>query len=294
MSTPVEDAAAENVVDGEHDTSPPPSKMTRTEWKAMLRQRKHLNTVCSQGSEQSDDDFPAGDAVEIDSDGSDSPPAESDRLTPIPKFRGNDSDSDDEVAQPDLGHGDLLKDLENVTDSSDSSRRSLGNTEYNESNDLLEHARPISPLNLTELPESSTGPHRLYDLLKISLEYRHSSDDLLIHVCCVCAFQKTPCFSQADRVATLRKRMAIYSPSDNMLSPCTMKLNRPKNFFRMRQAKASSLLSAEQLGEDSDDVVEVENTITGEADTTEDDGTSKTGDEDIGAESQEGSDHDDI
>ncbi|KAL3982854.1 Spo12 family protein [Acanthocheilonema viteae] len=263
MSTPVEDAAAENVVDGEHDTSPPPSKMTRTEWKAMLRQRKHLNTVCSQGSEQSDDDFPAGDAVEIDSDGSDSPPAESDRLTPIPKFRGNDSDSDDEVAQPDLGHGDLLKDLENVTDSSDSSRRSLGNTEYNESNDLLEHARPISPLNLTELPESSTGP-------------------------------KTPCFSQADRVATLRKRMAIYSPSDNMLSPCTMKLNRPKNFFRMRQAKASSLLSAEQLGEDSDDVVEVENTITGEADTTEDDGTSKTGDEDIGAESQEGSDHDDI
>ncbi|VDP15643.1 unnamed protein product [Onchocerca flexuosa] len=89
--------------------------------------------------------------------------------------------------------------------------------------------------------------------------------------------------------------MAIHSPSDNILSPCTLKLNRPKNFFRMRQrAKALSLLSANKLNEGSDDVGgEMECTATGEADIPADDGMDKASGEDIAyAASQEDSDHD--
>ncbi|CAG9538802.1 unnamed protein product [Cercopithifilaria johnstoni] len=262
MSTPVGNEAVDR--DSERDTSPP-AKVTKFEWKGMRRQRKHLDTVCSQGSERSDDDFCAGDAGKrsvTDSDQSDSPAAESDRLTPVPKFRCDDSDSSDEMTRPASGHGDLLKNLENITDSSDSSQRSPEHTEYDESNDLLEHYSN-SPPNVPELPESSEEA-------------------------------KTPCFSQADRVATLRKRMAVYSPSDSILSPCTMKLNRPKNFFRMRQAKASSLLSAEELSEENDGV-EMEDTTTVEVGTPTDDEANKTGDEDTTfTESQEGSDHDDF
>ncbi|VDN01260.1 unnamed protein product [Thelazia callipaeda] len=41
----------------------------------------------------------------------------------------------------------------------------------------------------------------------------------------------TPVTSNAHRVSALRRRLAIYSPSDNLLSPCTLKLNRPKSLF---------------------------------------------------------------
>lgn len=75
-----------------------------------------------------------------------------------------------------------------------------------------------------------------------------------------------------------------------------MRLNQPKNFFRMRQARAS-LLSAEELSEDNDmdDVDETDDTTTGVVDTASDDETSKTGGEGTTfTESRDGSDHDDV
>ncbi|EFO25698.1 hypothetical protein LOAG_02786 [Loa loa] len=274
MSTPAnaenEAADRENIVASENDTSPPPAKVTKIDRRGSVtcHPRKHLETVCSQGSEGSDEDLSAGDAVKplsTDSDRSDSPAAESDRITPVPKFEYNDSDSSDEGTQLASDRGDLLKDVENITESSDSSGHSPEHTKHEESCGL--HCDRSSPPACGELPESSKGP-------------------------------TTPCSPQADRVTSLRKRMAVYSPSDNILSPCTMKLNRLKNFFRMRQkTRALSLLSAEELSEENDgaDDDEVEGIATGEADIPADDEVDKSGDEDIAlTESQEGSDHDDI
>uniref|UniRef100_A0A915PUU6 Uncharacterized protein n=1 Tax=Setaria digitata TaxID=48799 RepID=A0A915PUU6_9BILA len=292
MSTPIdvqsEDADRENGATRERDASSPPAKVTRSEWKASVirRPRKHLDTVCSQGSEGADEDLSVGDATKfsgIDSDRSDSPAAEPDRITPDPNFEHGDSDSE-QTTQFTSDCGDLLKDVENITESSDSSDHSPERTEQDDLHEQREHSpeRPVSPLVAGELPESSKGP-------------------------------STPYFSEADRVNSLRKRMAIYSPSDSIMSPCTLKLNRPKNFFRMRQkAIARSLMSAEEFNEENDDdadgddyddgndyddedttaVDEVDCAATGEADIPSDVGRDTAGG-DITTPNLEGSDHDD-
>ncbi|OZC09148.1 hypothetical protein X798_03895 [Onchocerca flexuosa] len=279
MSTPIdvqsEATGTENVVASEHDTSPPPNKVTRADWEAPMTDHPHLNAEHSQESERSDEDFSVNlfpersdvDAVkssETDSDRSDSPAAESDRITPVPNFEWNDSGESEQTTQCDSNRGDQLYEVENVV-SSDSSHHSTGHAGHDETSELHEYASgyPTSPLSTVELTGSISPT--------------------------------TPSFSQADRVTSLRKRMAIHSPSDNILSPCTLKLNRPKNFFRMRQrAKALSLLSANKLNEGSDDVGgEMECTATGEADIPADDGMDKASGEDIAyAASQEDSDHD--
>ncbi|KAM3725405.1 Mitosis-specific protein [Dirofilaria immitis] len=273
MSTPTdmqsEAADRENVVASEHDTSPPPTKVTRADW--IDRSRKHLETENSQESERSDEDFSAGDVVkssETASDRSDSPAAESDRITPMPDFECNDSDDSERATQCVSDRGDMLKDAENITESSDSSHYSGEQIDHDELSELHGHfsGHPTSPLATSELTGSSNEP-------------------------------TTPCFSQADRVTSLRKRMAIHSPSDSILSPCTLKLNRPKNFFRMRQkAKALSLLSADKPSEENDDDAdEMECTAVGEADIPAEDGMDKASGEDTAfIASQEDSGHDDI
>lgn len=168
MSTPSdapnENADSENVVVSEHDTSPPPTKVTKTDCKGSLMHhpRKHLDTVCSQGSERSDEDLSAGDVVklsETDSDRSDSPAAESDRITPAPKFEYDDSDSSDETTQRASDRGDFLKGVENITESSDSSHHSPEHTEHDDPYGLHGHSGyPSSPPAAGELPESSEGP----------------------------------------------------------------------------------------------------------------------------------------
>lgn len=153
----------ENVVDSEHDSSSPPAKMARTELEGTQRQ-DDVDTLCSEGSEISDEDFCTGDAIrssEIDSNGSDSPPAESDRLTPVPDFRCDDSDSSEETLSA-SSHGDLLKDAENITESSDSSHHSPVHTENNESNLRERSNSPDSPPNVIEQPESNRGAVGFY------------------------------------------------------------------------------------------------------------------------------------
>nr|CDP92912.1 Bm9163, isoform a [Brugia malayi] len=275
-----EAADQENVVASERDTSPPPAKVTRTDRKESISHpRKHLETVLSQRSEGSDEDLCAGDAVkpsQIDSDQSDSPAAESDRITPLPKFECNDSDSSEEVTQLASDCGDLLKDVENITESSDSSHCSPERTK----NDEHSSGYPATPPASGELPGSSKAPY-------VSVAF---------------AFQTTPCSTQTDRITSLRKRMAIYSPSDSMLSPCTMKLNRPKNFFLMRQkAKTSSFLCAEELSEENNDADddemgdEMRGTATGEADAPADDEIDKaSGDDTVLTKNQKGFDNNDI
>uniref|UniRef100_A0A0R3QTU8 PID domain-containing protein n=1 Tax=Brugia timori TaxID=42155 RepID=A0A0R3QTU8_9BILA len=144
-----------------------------------------LETVLSQRSEGSDEDLCAGDAVkpsQIDSDQSDSPAAESDRITPLPKFECNDSDSSEEVTQLASDCGDLLKDVENITESSDSSHCSPERTK----NDEHSSGYPATPPASGELPGSSKAPY-------VSVAF---------------AFQTTPCSTQTDRITSLRKRMA--------------------------------------------------------------------------------------
>lgn len=210
----------ENVVDSEHDTSPPPPKIKRVGWAEMQDNQKHLDMVRCQESEQTDSDFSAGDGRKRsktdgnDSDGSDksdgsdgsdesigsdksdgsaesddgsiesyksdggvesngsnksvesgrsygsdesgSPPAESDRLTPVQQFSFNDSDSSDEMTQSGLGDKDLLKDVENITDSSNSSASPLEHINCDVSNDL--HERTDSPPNVAKPSESVSEP----------------------------------------------------------------------------------------------------------------------------------------
>ncbi|EJW86220.1 hypothetical protein WUBG_02867 [Wuchereria bancrofti] len=265
-----EAADQENVVASERDTSPPPAKVTRTDRKESISYPLFLETVLSQGSEGSDEDLCAGGAVkpsQIDSDRSDSPAAESDRITPLPKFECNDSDSSEEVTQLASDCGDLLKDVENITESSDSSHCS---PERGIHDDEHSSGYPATPPASGELPGSSKAP-------------------------------TTPCSTQTDRITSLRKRMAIYSPSDSMLSPCTMKLNRPKNFFLMRQkVKTSSFLCAEELSEENNDADddemgdEIRGIAIGEADASADDEIDKaSGDDAVFTKNQNDSDNDD-
>ncbi|VDK86804.1 unnamed protein product [Litomosoides sigmodontis] len=306
MSKPARDRSAEreNIVDSEDDTSPPPPKIKRIGWIEMRHHRKQVDGLSagdarirlkihgdksnennkSDGSSESDgsdesvesdksdgsvesdksngsiksiesyrsegsvesyrsygsfESYGSGGSVEsvrsYGSDESGSPPAESDRLTPVQQFSFNDSDSSDEMTRSGAGDKDQLKDSNNITDSSNSSIKSPERNNSDGSNDLRE--RTMSPPSIINSPESTREP-------------------------------RTPCFSQGDRVFTLRRQMAVHSPSDNILSPCTMKLNRPKNFFRMRQAKASSLFSAEELNEENDNIDEVKDAVIDEAEAT--------------------------
>lgn len=166
MSTPTdtqnETADGENVVASERDISPP-VKVIKTDCKGSVAHDtgKHIETICSQRSERSDDDLCTGDAVKLsgtDSDRSDSPAAESDRITPPPKFEYNASDSSEEATRITSDRGDFLEDLENITESSDSSYNSPEHSELDKSSELQEPSgHPRSPPAGNELPEFYNG-----------------------------------------------------------------------------------------------------------------------------------------